>query len=281
MINKKTKGMLGLSVSYIILIFFAVASLAPFVFMLVSSFKPGQELMRQGLNLKIDPEVMSLHNYKVLLFEDTRFLNWFKSSVIITVGYTLLGLLFSSMVGYGLAVYNFKFKKIIFFAVLIVMMTPLEILLLPMFKLMITLKLIDNYLGVILPFAAAPIPIFFFRQYIIGIPKEFIEAARIDGCSEFRIFFRIIIPLIKPAIGAMTILMGMTAWNSFLWPLIVLNSTEKLNISVGLATLISPYGENYNMIFPGAVLSVVPIVILFLLNQKRFIEGMTAGGIKQ
>jgi arabinosaccharide transport system permease protein len=185
------------------------------------------------------------------------------------------------MVGYGLAVYNFKGKNLIFLIVLIVMMVPLEILLLPLYKLMITLKLINTYLGVVLPFAVSPFAVFFFRQYVAGLPKELIEAARIDGCSEFKIFFRIMVPLMKPAFGAMAILESMTSWNSFIWPLIVLRSTERLTLPVGLASLMTPYGNNYDMLMSGAVMSVIPITIVFLLNQRAFIEGLTAGGIKQ
>jgi arabinosaccharide transport system permease protein len=208
------------------------------------------------------------------------YINLFKIIFIITFLYTILSLFFSSLVGYGLAVYNFKGKRFLFFIVLLVMMVPVEILLLPLYKLMITLKLIDTYLGVVLPFAVSPFAIFFFRQYIIGLPKDLIEAARIDGCNEFKIFFRIIVPLMKPAFGAMFILQALTSWNSFVWPLIVLRTTENLTLPIGLASLITPYGNNYDMLMPGAVMSVIPVAIIFLLNQRAFIEGMTAGGIK-
>jgi arabinosaccharide transport system permease protein len=268
-------------IPFIILTLFSIIFLAPFFFMLVSSFKPGQEMIRNGINSRIQFNIMSLNNYKILFFQDNRYLNWFKSSLIITFLYTILSLFFSSIVGYGLAVYNFKGKNLLFLLVLLVMMVPLEILLLPLYQLMIRLKLMDTYIGVVLPFAVSPFAIFFFRQYIIGLPKELIEAARIDGCSEFRIFFRIIVPLMKPAFGAMTILQAMTSWNSFVWPLIVLRSTEHLTLPVGLASLIAPYGNNYDMLMPGAVMSVIPVAIIFLLNQRAFIEGLTAGGIKQ
>lgn len=281
MISKTRQNKLESYIPFIILAFFSIIFLAPFFFMLVSSFKPGQELFRNGLNSRIQFDIMSLKNYKMLFFEDNRYLQWFKSSLIITFIYTILSLLLSSMVGYGLAVYNFKGKNLLFFIVLLVMMVPLEILLLPLYRLMITLKLIDTYMGVILPFAVSPFGIFFFRQYILGIPKDFIEAARIDGCSEFRIFFRIVVPLIKPAFGAMAILLAMINWNSFVWPLIVLRSTEHLTLPVGLASLITPYGNNYEILMPGAVMAVIPIAIIFLLNQRAFIEGLTAGGIKQ
>jgi len=267
--------------SFIILTLVCVIFLAPFFFMLVTSFKPGQEMLSKGLTLKMNFDAMTLNNYKIIFFEDNRYLTWYKNSLIITALYTVLSLFFSSLVGYGLAVYNFKGKNLIFFIVLLVMMVPLEILLLPLYRLMITLNLMDTYLGVVLPFAVSPFAIFFFRQYIVGIPKELIEAARVDGCGEFRIFFKIMVPLMKPAFGAMTILQALTSWNAFVWPLIVLRSADKLTLPIGLMSLLTPYGNSYDMIMPGAVMSVIPIAIIFLLNQRAFIEGLTAGGIKQ
>jgi arabinosaccharide transport system permease protein len=278
--NRLSQNKLGSYTSFIILAFICIIFMAPFFFMLVSSFKAGKEMISQGLTWKINFNEMSFNNYKILFFQD-KYLNWFKSSLIITFLYTILSLFFSSLVGYGLAVYNFKGKRFLFFIVLLVMMVPVEILLLPLYKLMITLKLIDTYLGVVLPFAVSPFAIFFFRQYIIGLPKDLIEAARIDGCNEFKIFFRIIVPLMKPAFGAMFILQALTSWNSFVWPLIVLRTTENLTLPIGLASLIAPYGNNYDMLMPGAVMSVIPVAIIFLLNQKAFIEGLAAGGIKQ
>lgn len=281
MISKTRKNKLGTYISFAILMVFCIILLSPFLFMLISSFKPGQELFRYGLNLRIQLDIMSLKNYKLLFLEDPRFLQWFKSSLIITSIQTILSLFLSAMVGYGLAVYRFKGKWLIFFMVLMIMMVPIEILLLPLYKLMVSLKLVDTYIGVILPYAVSPFAVFFFRQYIVGIPKEFIEAARLDGYGEFRIFFKIIIPLIKPAIGAMTILISMLSWNNFIWPLIVLRSTENLTLPVGLVSLITPYGNNYDLLMPGAVMSVIPVAIIFLLNQRVFIEGLTTGGVKE
>ena len=278
---KTKQSKIGLYTSFIILAFICIIFLAPFFYMLVSSFKPGQELISKGLTWKMNFDAMSLNNYKILFFQDNRYLLWYKSSLIITALYTILSLFFSSLVGYGLAVYNFKGKRLLFFIVLLVMMVPLEILLLPLYRLMITLKLMDTYIGVVLPFAVSPFAVFFFRQYIIGLPKDLIEAARIDGCNEFKIFFRIIVPLMKPAFGAMFILLALTSWNSFVWPLIVLRTTEHLTLPIGLTSLITPYGNNYDMLMPGSVMSVVPVAIIFLINQRAFIEGLTAGGIKQ
>jgi len=271
----------GINLSFIILLLICIIFLAPFFFMLVTSFKPGQEMLSEGLSFKMNFDEMTLNNYKIIFFEDDRYLSWYKNSLIITVLQTVLSLFFSSLVGYGLAVFNFKGKNILFFLVLLVMMVPLQILLLPLYRLMIELNLMDTYLGVVLPFAVSPFAVFFFRQYIIGIPKDLIEAARIDGCGEFKIYFKIIVPLMKPAFGAMTILMALNSWNAFVWPLIVLRSADKLTLPIGLMSLLTPYGNSYDMIMPGAVISVIPVAILFLINQRAFIEGLTAGGVKQ
>lgn len=279
MIGKTKKW--GLRITFLILLLISLITLAPFIFMVISSFKPGQELISNGLNIKLQPEIMTFQNYIVLFTDnDGLYLKWFSNSIIITLMYTVLSLFFSSLVGYGLAMYDFKGKNMIFAMVLLVMMIPVEILLLPLYKLMITLNLIDKFLGVVLPFAVSPFAIFFFRQSAVKIPKDFMEAARIDGCSEYGIYLRIMAPLLKPAFGAMMILQAMNSWNSLVWPLIVLRSTERLTIPIGLASMITPYGNNYDKLFPGAVVSIVPIVIIFILNQKSFIDGLTAGGVK-
>ena len=216
-------------------------TLTPFLFMLISSFKPGQELMRYGINLKLDTAVMSFKNYLFLGSEyDAVYFHWYFNSVLITLIQTIVSLVFSSMVGYALAVYQFKGRNIIFFLVLIVMMVPVEILLLPLYKLAIGLRIYNTKAGVILPFAVSPFAIFFFRQYAVGLPKDFIHAARIDGCGEFRIYAWIMLPLMKPAVGAMTILQAMGSWNAFVWPMVVIGERKGMTIPVGLMTMITP-----------------------------------------
>lgn len=265
---------------FAILAVVGVMTLAPFLFMLLSSFKPGAEIIRNGISLTFDPKVMSWKNYATLFTSrDMIYLTWFKNSLLIAILYTIISVLLSSLVGYGLAVYDFKGKQVILITVLVVMMVPVELLLLPLYKLMIALRLIDTYMGVILPFAVSPFAVFFFYQYAKGLPREFVEAARIDGWSEIGIFFFIIAPLMTPAFGAMVILQGMNSWNNFVWPLIVLRSTENLTIPIGLASMITPYGNAYDMLMPGAVVSVVPIALLFLFNQKAFIS-VLGGGVK-
>ncbi len=268
-------------ISLIILIIFTIFALLPFFFFVELSLKPGVELIRNGINLNFQFDLMSFDNYKMLFTgKDGIYLYWYRNSVIITLLYTVMALFLTSLVGYGMAVYEFKGKNLIFIIVLIVMMLPLEILILPLFKLSVKLVLINKYMGVILPFVVSPFSIFFFRQYALGIPKDFMDAARIDGCSEYGIFFKIMMPLMLPAFGAMTILLAMNSWNGFIWPLMVLRDNAMLTLPIGLASLITPYGNNYDMLIAGAVISVIPIVAIFLLNQKAFISGMTVGGVK-
>jgi arabinosaccharide transport system permease protein len=259
----------------------AIFCLAPFFFMLLSSFRPGSEMIRNGITLNLDFSGMNLENYKLLVTgKDGIYMHWYKNSVSITVLFTIFSLVLTSMVGYGLAVYDFKFKNLIFVIVLFVMMIPVEILILPLYKLSISLKMIDTYRGVILPFVVSPFAVFFFRQYAAGLPKDFLDAGRIDGCSEYGIYIRIMVPLMLPAFGAMTILQAMSSWNSFVWPLIVLRTNEMLTLPIGLQSLITPYGNNYDLLLSGAVMSVLPILIVFLFNQKAFISGLTIGGVK-
>lgn len=265
------------------LIFFiimAAITLLPFISIFLASLRPGKELMRQGLGLNLDTSVMSFNNYIYLFSGKTAYFTWYKNSLVITAVQTVLTLFVSAFVAYGFAMYNFKLKNLLFTCVLFIMMIPMEIIMLPLFQLIINIGLIDSIWGVILPFVAGPLPIFFFRQYLSGIPRDFVDAGRVDGCTEYGIFFRIVLPLMKPAFAAMGIFVGMNSWNNFLWPMIVLNTKDKLTLPIGLNTLITPYGNNYDVLLAGAVFSVIPIIILFLLFQKYFISGMTAGGVK-
>lgn len=268
----------------LIIVFFIVISiivLFPLYYMFMASFKSSTELFRNGIDFRIVPGLMSLDNYKLLFSgESIPYLFWYRNSLGITALFTVSSLFFSSLVGYGLGAYQFKFKNTIFIMVLFVLMVPLEILMLPLYELTVRMRIINTYFGVILPFMVSPIAIFFFRMFVEGLPKDFMDAGRMDGCTEFGIFFRIMVPLMQPAFGAMGILLAMMNWNAFVWPLIVMRTNTMFTLPVGLASLMSPYGNNYDMLISGAVLAIIPIVILFLLNQKAFTSGLTTGGIK-
>lgn len=266
---------------YMVMVAMSVFALAPFLFLFLSSLRPGAQMVQNGLTLDFDLRTMSLEGYRILMnYSEGLYFNWYTNSVIITIVQTCVSVLLSSMVGYALAVYDFRGRNLVFTVVLAVMMIPVEILILPLFKLTILLKIIDTKAGVILPFAVSPFAVFFFRQYSMGIPKDLIDSGRIDGCNELGIFFRIITPVLLPAFGAIAILQAMGSWNSFLWPLIVLRSNENLTLPIGLQSLLTPYGNNYDVLLSGSVLSIIPIIIVFLLNQKAFITGLTVGSVK-
>jgi len=275
----------GFVLSRVLLLVFFIALgasvLFPFYFLLVSSLRPSQELFTSGFHLGIQLKGMTAANYGMLLGgSGAVYLSWYKNSILLTALFTVFSLFLSSLVGYGLGVYVFKGRNLIFTLVLFLLMIPLEILMLPLYKLLVTVRLINTYAGVILPFVVSPAAVFFFRQYSVGIPRDYVDAGRMDGCTEYGIYGRIMAPLMRPAFGAMAILLSMREWNDFLWPLIVLRTNTNFTIPVGLASLMSPYGNNYDMLIAGAILAIVPIVIVFLFNQRAFVSGLTVGGIK-
>lgn len=266
---------------YLILAVILLFCVMPFIFMLLSSMRPGAQMVQNGLTLDFNPKTMSLHNFKALFgYNHGMFFLWFKNSIVLTALQTAFSLLFCAMVGYGLGVYNFKGRNVIFLIVLAVMMIPTEVLILPLFKLVVKIKLINTKAGVILPFVVSSFAVFYFRQYCLGLPLELIDSARIDGCNEISIFFKIMSPVMLPAYAAIMILQAMNSWNGFVWPLIALRSNENMTLPIGLNALLTPYGNNYDVLLAGAVFSVIPIIILFLINQKAFITGLTVGSVK-
>lgn len=277
---KKKKTVLSILCTLLLLVF-AICALMPFFFLFISSFKPGSEMIRNGLQFKFDFENYQLVNYGLLVTErDGMYLRWYLNSVVIMILQVGVGLVLSSLVGYGLAKYRFKGRNTIFILVLMVMMVPVEILILPLYKQINAFSMINTYAGVILPFAVPATGIFFFRQFALGLPSEIMESGRIDGCGEFGIFLKLMMPLMLPAYGAMTILLSMGSWNAMVWPMIVLRTTEMQTLPIGLQSLLTPYGNNYDLLLSGAVMSVLPIMIIFALNQKTFIAGMSAGSVK-
>ena len=270
--------------SFIIFVGFALVAayeLFPLIFLAVGSIKDQSELFSKGMTLNLTRENLRFQNYvDLVLYKDGMYFRWFFNSFALTVIYTVGGLILSSLVGYGIGGYEFKGKNIVFVLVLVVMMIPLEIIVLPLYKLITNMGIIDTYAGVVLPFIVNCTAIFFFRQFVAGLPKDFQEAGRMDGCTEFGLFTRIVVPLMKPAFGAMCILLAMYEWNSFMWPLIVMRSNEHFTLTVGIASLINPYTANYTIMLTGSVLAVLPILIVFLCNQQFFIAGLTSGGVK-
>jgi len=272
-------------------IFFAVLGLLiviPLYALLLGTFKGGAELFVSGLNLDPTWDKLHLKAWKYLFtgvmsdgaLNPHDYFIWYKNSLFIVVVQGTLTLLVSSVVAYGFSKYRFKFQNLLFLCVLLVMMIPQEILMLPMYTQINTMGLRNSYAGVMLPFIANMSAIFFFRQFMESIPHDLLDAGRVDGCTEYGIFFRIIMPILKPAYASMAVLVGMGAWNGLLWPMLVISDMDKYTIPIGLNTLWTPYGNNYDLMITGSCFAILPLLILFFCAQKFIIEGMTAGSVK-
>lgn len=262
----------------LILVAISIVALFPFYWMVVSSFKPVGQLFT--VPLQVVPRSVTLASY-TKLFASTPFVRWYLNSIIVTVLYTGLAIFFSTLAGFGFAKYEFRGRKLLLFIVLASMMIPLHSVAIPLFMLLVRIQWVNTYQGVIIPFSASAFGIFYITQYMRSIPSELLDAGRIDGCSELGLYGRIMLPLIKPAIGVLAIYFSMVSWNWFLWPLVVMRDQSMFTLNVGLATLISDYRQRYDELMAGSVLSAVPIIALFLLMQRSFISGLTAGAVKQ
>ncbi len=250
---------------------------------LLASFRPGTELIRRGLSINLDFSTMNFNNYLYLFGNNAdgkKYFMWYKNSLMITLVSVAATLTVCYFVAYGISMYEFKLKNLLFFLVIATMMVPFEILMLPLYKEIIKIKLIDTYAGVIIPGVCSASTIFFFKQYLSGLPKDLLDAARIDGACEYGISVKIIMPLAKPAFASMGILCAMGAWNSILWPLLVLKGADKFTLPIGLNTLLTPYGNNYDVLIAGSMFGILPIFVIFLIFQKYIIDGMTTGAVK-
>ncbi len=249
----------------------------------LASFRPGIELLRRGLSINLDFSTMTLNNWKLLFTpnpDSRKYFMWFKNSMILTLVTVVLTLVICYFVAYGLSMYEYKLKNLLFFLVIATMMVPFEILMLPLYQEMMDLHLMNTSAGVIFPGLCSASTIFFFRQYMIGLPKALLDAARIDGATEYGICIKIMLPITKPAFASMAILSTMGSWNNMLWPMMVFRDAKKFTLPIGLNTLITPYGNDYDLLIAGSMFGIIPIFIVFLCFQSYFIEGMTVGAVK-
>ena len=289
---KKEKEGRRFSVSTVVVVaLFALLAfliIVPLYALLLGTFKGGAELFVSGLNLNPTWDKLHLKAWRYLftgvMSDGTSnphdYFIWYKNSLFIVLVQGGLTLLLSSMVAYSLSKYRFKGQNAMFLCVLLVMMIPLEILMLPMYSQINTMGLRDSYAGVMLPFLVSMSAVFFFRQFLEGIPVDLLDAGRVDGCTEYGIFFRIIMPVMLPAYASMAVMVGMGAWNGLLWPMLVISDMKKYTIPIGLNTLWSPYGNNYDLMITGSCFAIVPLLVLYLFAQRFIIEGMTAGAVK-
>ncbi|MGY4720752.1 carbohydrate ABC transporter permease [Naumannella cuiyingiana] len=262
---------------YVILIATALLILGPLVWTFVSSFKTPTELAQRPP--VILPAQWSLENYTGAL-ERFPFATYLRNSVIVTVAATALTVVINTMCAYGLAKYNFRGRNFVFLLVLATIMIPLQVILIPVYQMAYQLGLVNTLWGLIIPPAATPTGVFLIRQYMLGIPDDLIEAARVDGASEFGIFARVVLPLCGPPIAVVTIFSIMWRWNDFLWPLVISQQQDNYTLPVALAQFNAELIVPFNYILAMSVVSMVPVIIIFLFLQRQIVTGIASSGLK-
>lgn len=289
--RKKTGGNIKTAAWYAAAVLIALVTVYPFLWMVATSFKIEADIFKSSLSL-FAPEY-TLDNYKKV-FQSMPFGRFFLNSLILAVSGVATNLFFGSLAGYAFAKLKFKGRKVSFLMLLTSMMIPSIVTMIPQFLVLKFFPLvggnnilgqggtgfINSYSAIIIPGAVGAFAVFFMKQFFETLPDELAEAARVDGCSEFKIFLKIYFPLIKPASITLAIMTFQSGWNSFLWPMIVLNSEKMKTIQVGLSTFRYQYDTQYGPLMAGTVIATVPMIILFALAQKYYVEGIAFNGGK-
>lgn len=265
------------SLFYFFVIALSVVTVVPFLFMASTSFTKSFTMMTYPPTLI--PDNPSLDNYFEIIFVFQRglFPRWFFNTVFTTALITVGSLFLNTLSGYIFAKKEFYGRDILFTLLLATMMVPVAVVLIPSFQIIRLFGLFNTYWALIIPALATPFGIFMMRQFISSLPTELIEVAKIDGARELRIFWAIIVPLSTPGMAALGIFTVMNAWNAFLWPLIVLRANEMRTLVVGLATVQSEFNINYGLVMAGSVLTVLPLLVIYVIFQPYFVEGLRMG----
>jgi len=259
------------------LITMSLIILAPVTWFVLSSFKDLTDLSARPP--KLFPSRWAFENYTEA-FKAYNYTRYFLNSVFITTVATFLTLLINSMAAYAFAKYNFRGRDGLFVMTLAMIMIPLQVILIPIYLVVASLGLVNTYWGMIIPAAATPTGVFILRQYMLTIPDELIEAARIDGAGEFRIFARIVLPLCRPALAVVAIFSILWRWNDFLWPLLIAQKEELYTLPVALALLNGQLVVPYNVVLAMSVMSIIPVLFMFVFMQRQIVQGIAQTGIK-
>jgi multiple sugar transport system permease protein len=262
---------------WIALIGGAVLVLLPFAWMIGTSFKPESDVF--GYPLRLQPTHPTFSNY-VDIWHQLPFARLLLNSVIFAGGVTVISVFFDSLAAYALARLRFPGRTIAFYLVLATLMVPFQVTLIPLFNLVFQLHWLNTYQGLIVPRATSAFGIFLLRQFFISIPRELDEAARVDGASEWHIYWRIMLPLAKPALATLAVFYFMNNWNDFLWPLVIATSTSHENLPAGLTLFSGQYVIQHGVLMAGAVITLLPLAVAFLLAQRYFVRGIATTGIK-
>ncbi|OIK14811.1 carbohydrate ABC transporter permease [Bacillus sp. MUM 13] len=269
---KKRMGF-GRGLLYTILAIYAAVTLIPFLWALSSSFKTLQEIVSGAIHFI--PQHFTFDNYKTILLEQKLFPRWLFNSLFVGISVTLLNLLFNSMAGYALARLSFPGKKALFICILAVLMIPGQVTMIPNYLILKELGWLNSYQGLIIPGMINATFIFMMRQFFINFPKELEEAAALDGLGKFGTFFRIVMPMAKPALAAQAIFVFMGSWNDFMKPLIVLSDPELFTLPLGLNSFKGQYISYWNYIMAASMVFTLPVLLIYAFFNKYFMNGIS------
>ena len=268
---------LGQAGYYIISILLAVLALIPFLWMISTSLKSRGALM--SIPIEWIPAEPTLDAYTEV-FSRFPFLRTIGNSLFFSVAFTLITLVSASMAAFAFAKLRFRGSGVILSIYIATMMIPTQVTMIPLFVVMNRLGLIDSYASVILPSMFKPFAVFLLVQQMKTIPNDYLDAARIDGAGLFHIYFRVALPLCIPTLATLAVTTFMESWNDYLWPLLMLTDRNKMTLPIALSTLNGQYNTEYNVLMAGSLISMIPIIIIYIAAQKQFKAGLMAGGIK-
>ncbi|KXG10286.1 L-arabinose transport system permease protein AraQ [Anoxybacillus sp. P3H1B] len=263
---------------YIILVLYAVATMLPFLWALSSSFKTLEEIVSGTVSFI--PKQFTLENYRQIFVEQEMFPRWLLNSVIVAAAVTVLNLLFNSMAGYALARLRFPGKKPLFVIILAVLMIPAQVTLIPNYLILKWFGWLNSYQGMIVPTMMNATFIFMMRQFFINFPKELEEASALDGLSRIGTFFRIVLPLARPALAAQAIFVFMGSWNDFMRPLIILSDPAMFTLPLGLNSFKGQYISYWNYIMSASMVFTLPVLLIYIFFNRYFIKGISFTGGK-
>jgi len=271
------KRLLFRTLTHIALAFGALIVLIPMTWCLISSFKPLGDIFI--FPVQWIPENFSMDNY-VNGWRAGNFTRYFLNSGFVSVVCTLSILFLSALTGFAMNFYRFVYRKALFAAVIVTMVIPIQVRVIPLYLIVKGFGWLDTYLALIMPLLITPIGIFIMTQFVRTIPKELVSVARIDGCGEFGIFLRIILPLCRPALSALAIITFMNVWNDYFWPLVCISDESMMTLPLGLATFQDHYYIEYGQLFALSLLVILPVLLVFLFFQKHFIRSVALSGMK-
>ena len=262
---------------YVVSILLAVVSMIPFLWMISTSLKSRGALM--SIPIEWIPDEPTLNAYGEV-FSRFPFMKTIGNSLFISVSYTLITLVSASMAAFAFAKVRFRGSEGILKVYLAMMMIPTQVTMIPLFVIMNNLGLIDSYASVILPSIFKPFAVFMLVQQMRSIPNDYLDAARVDGAGIFSVYARIALPMCAPTLATLAVTTFMESWNDYLWPLLMLTDRNKMTLPIALSTLNGQYNTEYNVLMAGSLISMIPIIIIYLCAQKQFKNGLMAGGIK-